>query len=283
MRIAFSPIMIGCRGAKLRFFHILKPQSTVKLKRIENMKRKRLERFLWLVGVVLLMGATTNPAVGGMLRITMNDGSSVEVPYYWEANNELKFEIAGGVAGIQKSQVRSVQEVVTSNEFDPEEMIESTQSQGESDQRDPLHALILTDIEKDAGREKLSTEESLRLLSLIQTKKSGSERDPENVRAPSFEVKAEIAEMVQTGSSDPVLVLRNVVSTPVTLDGTKFILSLYDSNGAVVKQHDCEVRELNVSQKDLNKYGIRGHLYSIKASVQPDPKIKRYEIVLAKH
>lgn len=247
------------------------------------MKRWCIKRFLGLAGVVLLMGWTANPAAGGMLRITMTDGSSVEVPYYWEENGEVKFEIAGGVAGIQRSQIKAVQEVVASNEFDPEEMIGSTQSNDGLKQRDPLQNLIATNIAKDTELEKLSAEESLQLLNLIQAKKTDSRKEPENVQAPTFEVKAETAEMVRTGSNGSVLVIRNIVSSPVSLNSSRFVLSLYDSEERMITQHNCEVQELDVSQQDLNRCGIRGRLYSVKASVAPDPKIKRYEIVLARN
>ena len=47
----------------------------------------------------------------GSLRLKMTDGNALEVPYYWEERGEVKFEVPGGVAGVPKAQIASVQEV----------------------------------------------------------------------------------------------------------------------------------------------------------------------------
>ena len=64
------------------------------------MKRSLGRVFLRSVGFgicfVLILG--TPLTWGGSLRLKMTDGTSVEVPYYWEEGGEVKFEIPGGVA-----------------------------------------------------------------------------------------------------------------------------------------------------------------------------------------
>jgi len=40
---------------------------------------------------------------------------------------------------------------------------------------------------------------------------------------------------------------------------------------------------MDVDKKTLRKMGISGHLYTIVATVKPDPKIRRYEIVALQH
>ena len=58
-----------------------------------------------------------SPGWTATFRITLKDGNRVEVPFCWEKGTTLFFEIPGGVAGIPKSEVARIEEVITSDEI----------------------------------------------------------------------------------------------------------------------------------------------------------------------
>jgi hypothetical protein len=98
-----------------------------KSKRINSMNHwlTRLTPYLCAAFVFFCCWLKASPVLCGPLRINLSNGTSLEVPYYWEENGEIKFEMPGGVAGIPKAYVTSVQEIVTMREFDPEVLVES--------------------------------------------------------------------------------------------------------------------------------------------------------------
>ena len=85
------------------------------------MKRptKGISVYFWAVVVFCTCSMLSSTALGGPLRINLSNGTSIEVPYYWEEGGEIKFEMPGGVAGIPKAYVTSVQEIIAMREFDP--------------------------------------------------------------------------------------------------------------------------------------------------------------------
>jgi hypothetical protein len=83
---------------------------------------------------------------------------------------------------------------------------------------------------------------------------------------------------VKSDGRELVLVMRNVLSSRSDLKNQRFMLTLYDAEGNVLQQKPCELRELDADNKTLKELSIRGQLFSVVASVKPDPKIKRYEI-----
>ena len=89
------------------------------------MKLRRVAVTLKSLMAAIFFAMTFIPSISwcGLLRINMGDGSSIEVPYFWEESGEVKFEFAGGVVGIPKTQVTSIQEILTAKEFDPEVLL----------------------------------------------------------------------------------------------------------------------------------------------------------------
>lgn len=233
-----------------------------------------------VVGALLfcLHGFVYSNAWGGSLRITMNDGTFVDVPYYWEEGGDIKFEIAGGVAGVPKSQVASINEVITAGEFDPEVLVESTEGIRGAEERKRLQDLIVNKVPLFESAEKLSTEESLQLLRLRESAVKESGVQSERIYAPLFNLEEEFAELVRPREGSTMLVIRNILSSRTDLKNQRFTAAFYDGEGNLLQKKPCEVQELDVDQKTLRKMGMRGRLFSVTASVRPDPNIKRYEI-----
>jgi hypothetical protein len=229
-------------------------------------------------GALLVWGLSLSAAQCSTLRITMNDGTNVEVPYYWEEAGEIKFEIPGGVAGLPKGQVKSVQEVITAREFDPQVLLESPKDSAAADQREILENLMASKSASGAEAEKVDTEDGLRMLKAAELSKAGAALPPERVYAPKSQVRGNFAELVKSDGRELVLVMRNVLSSRSDLKNQRFMLTLYDAEGKVLQQKPCELRELDADNKTLKDLSVRGHLFSVVASVKPDPKIKRYEI-----
>ena len=130
------------------------------------MKERILSRF-WkgaCLGLCLVLGLSGSWAWGGSLRLKMTDGTALEVNYYWEEGGELKFEIPGGIAGVPKVQVASVQEVVVNREFDPETLAERSEAEGASAQLRMLRELLSASSSAAQTGERLTPEESLELL-----------------------------------------------------------------------------------------------------------------------
>lgn len=246
------------------------------------MKRSLGRVFLKSVGFgicfVLILG--TPLTWGGSLRLKMTDGTSVEVPYYWEEGGEFKFEIPGGVAGVPKVQVASVQEVVVAREFDPEAALSGPpEADSKSGQRRALEALLTAKASGAAiPSEKLAPEESLQLLRL--SRGTGGTRGKEKVHGALYEVEADFSELVKAPGDSLMIEMRKVVSSRNDLSRNGFMLNLYDGEGNIIQRQNCQVNELDLDKKELKQLGLRGRVFSLMASVRPDDKIKRYEIIV---
>ncbi|MDY0038962.1 MAG: hypothetical protein RBS57_01525, partial [Desulforhabdus sp.] len=164
-------------------------------------------------------------ALGGPLRINLTDGKSVEVPYYWEEKGEIKFEMPGGVAGIPKAYVRSVQEIVTTREFDPEVMLESTSESSTSNRDQVLLDLAEKHIPSPSSLEKISSEASLALLDTLNV------RDPsvsaERIHGPIFSRQGDFTELVRLKGDGLMLMMQNILTSREELSNRRFSLTLY--------------------------------------------------------
>ncbi len=234
--------------------------------------------YLSCMMVIFSLVVAISTAWGGSMRINMKDGTFVDVPYFWEENGEYKFEMAGGEAGVPKSQVTSVQEVVISKEFDPEVLIEDPQGTSGTGQEKALQEIIDTKFSSKSGGEKLDPEESLKLLKMVGAGGKGIAPSKERVFGPSFMVEGDFAELVKKDENDVTLVVRNVISSRNNLKGHSINLVLYDGEGNVIQTKPCEVIELDIDPKTMKTLGLGGNLYCVMGSIKPDSRIKRYEI-----
>jgi hypothetical protein len=209
----------------------------------------------------------------------MTDGTSVEVPYYWEEGGELKFEIPGGVAGVPRVQVASVQEVVVNREFDPEVMAENVEAEGKSTHVKMLRDLISASPSGETVSQKLSPEESLQLLRTGRGTEA-SRRSRERVHGAMYDLQADFSEVVSAPGTGLMVQMRKVVSSRNDLTQNGFVLNLYDGEGSVIQRQVCQVAELEVDRKAMKQMGLNGRLFSLLASVRPDDRVRRYEITI---
>jgi hypothetical protein len=258
----------------------IKQGKAKKGKRMDEMRARFIERFFCFSGVFVVFVLTAAvPAVwGSSLRIGLTDGNSVEVPYYWEEKGQIKFETPGGVAGIPKSQVTSVQEVITSREFDPQSIIEAPATEAESSQKQKLASVVASELPKAPGQ-KLDNQEAARYLDR-NLKGPGGAAD--RVHTVLFKSELDSAELDRQNGNDVVLRMRKILSSRNDLRNQAFTLTLYDGEGNVLQRQPCQLIPLNLDRKTLRELGISGHLYAVTATVKPETKFKRYEITTAR-
>jgi hypothetical protein len=264
---------------------ILKRVSGSKAKkRIEEMKPQRAAVPFTSLLVFLVFSLALIPSIvwSGLLRISMSDGSVIEVPYFWEENGEVKFEFAGGVAGIPRAQVTSIQEILTAKEFDPEVLLETPKEATEVVHTKKLQEFIANQLPSPPSHEKLNPEQSLAILQSenFTKKKAGSPN--EVLFGPLFNLEASTAELVRIHGGGVLLVMQNILSSRKDLRNHAFTLVAYDAEGNALQRKPCEVNELAVDRKTQKNLEIPGHIFSVTATVRPDPKIKRFEIVSAR-
>ena len=248
------------------------------------MKLRSVARLIFLLFVSLCFSVAMNcpRAWGGLLRIKMHDGKSVEVPYYWEENGEFKFEFAGGIAGIPKGQVSSVEEILDAKEFDPEVLVEVPKDAAAMDRAKRLQDFLAAQLPAKPNYEKLDAEQSLQVLQAESLNKRGGKASHEVVHGPLFNMETGFSELVRVRGEGVLLVMQNVLSSRGDLRNQVFTLIVYDGEGNVLQKRPCEVHEIQLDRKEKKKYEIPGHLFSVTATVKPDPKIKRFEIISAR-
>lgn len=245
------------------------------------MKLRNVQRLLLVVGllVFLPLGIGVPSSWGGPLRITMNDGTSVEVPYFWEEGGEVKFEISGGVVGVPKSEVASIHEVLAAREFDPEAMVDTEKAGANAEQHRILQNLVAAKAPERRGYEKLTPQEGARLLNQGEMPTRQSRASTDRVHAPKFKVEGSFNELVKAEGNAVMLLIRDILSSRTDLSSQSFTLTLYDGEGNILMKKPCEVQRLNTDNKTLRDLNMRGHLFVVSSTVKPDPKIKRYEII----
>jgi hypothetical protein len=218
----------------------------------------------------------------GLLRVNMSDGSSIEVPYFWEENGEVKFEFAGGVAGIPKAQVTSIQEILAAKEFDPEVLLEAPKETTDVDHAKKLQDFIANQLPSLPAHEKLNPDQSLEALQSESLTRGKAGSSNELLFGPLFNLETSSAELVRVRGGGILLVMQNILSSRADLRNHAFTLVAYDAEGTVLQRKPCEILELTIDRKTQRNLEIPGHIFSVTATVRPDPKIKRFEIVSAR-
>ena len=221
-------------------------------------------------------------AWGGPLRININDGRSIEVPYYWEESGEVRFEFAGGIAGFPKAQVSSIQEVLTAKEFDPEVLIEVPREGPEADPTKKLKEFVAKQLPPTPNYQALGPEESLQILQAESLTKRGAGASQEVVHGPQFNHETGFSELVRIQGNGVLLVMQNVLSSRTSLKDQAFSLIVYDGEGNVLQRKPCEIHPIEIDRKETKQQTPPGYLFAVIASIKPDPRIKRFEIVSAR-
>ncbi len=233
-----------------------------------------------LSGWMLLSGFA--PSGEAALRINMKDGTTLEVPYFWEENGEYRFEIAGGVAGVPKSQVESIHEILASQEFDPAVILDGSQAPAAPGDRDVLRDIVESNFPERSHIQKLSVEESRKILAMVNQGPGGSSSGIESVHSPELKMEGNFADLVRLNENEVLLVLKNVVSTHSSIGNFNIYLALFDGDGKLIQRKSCELLELSLDRQTMSELGTRGRLFTVRSSVKPDPRIKRYEIVASR-
>ena len=94
-----------------------------------------------------------------------------------------------------------------------------------------------------------------------------------------FNLETGSAELVRIRGDGVLLVMQNILSSRADLKNQAFTLIVYDGEGNVLQRKPCEIHEITIDRKEKKKYEIPGHIFAVMATVKPDPKIKRFEIV----
>lgn len=217
-------------------------------------------------------------AHAGNLKIAMADGTSLQVPFCWEEAGQIKFEIAGGVVGIPKGNVTSIQEIITAGELDPATLRQGAAPPQDVGKNRMLQSLASAQAGSRAGYRALTPEEAERLMELKE--KQGTGRDAKNIRliASVYREQADFSDLVQLQGNGLYMVVKHILSTQEKLRQPRFSLHLYDGEGILLQRKPCDIQELSVDKKTLRQLGISGTLFSVAAMIKPDPRIKRYEI-----
>jgi hypothetical protein len=232
-----------------------------------------------LVFSVFLTPGFPPSAWGGPLRITMTDGTSVEVPYYWESGGQIRFEIPGGVAGVSRSQLSSVVEIVEAKEFDPESIFQSP-TELTTDNRKMLQDIIAS--ESGARCDLKEASENIEILRSAAAEAEAPLPSPpvETVHGTKLSIEKYLP-VVCPGPAGPMVVIQDIFKSRTNLGSGDLNLVLYDSEGNVLLRKPCEVYPLSLDADSQKKLNMRGRLYLVRAAIQPESRIKRYEITAA--
>ncbi|ROR02975.1 hypothetical protein [Desulfosoma caldarium] len=244
------------------------------------MARKEVKITGWLT--ILAVTATLwllsiQGAAAAKIRITLNDGNRVEVPYCWEAKNTIFFEVPGGVAGLPKGQVRSIQEIVAGSEIAYDTVGSRVRTAGATDpDQQKAWAALLRGTPPETSTETLSPEELAQLLT--STTPSQEPRHAVRLYRTSFYPKGDVAQWMRGQKDGAVLLVKYLVNIPEDVPEKRFELILYDGHDRIVQRQPCSVQPVEVPAKLAEKLGLRGRLYAVVSKIKPDPDIRRYEL-----
>jgi len=211
----------------------------------------------------------------GTMRLTTTDGRVIEVPCYWISGGQVKFDIPGGVAGIPRSQLASVQEILETKEFDPKVIRDNAAAASDDEQRQVIQDAIAA---KTPGSKSGITGfgEETRQPGAVRTIAGEEEKQP-RIYGQKYRIEKSLP-MVSDEPGGPVYILQNIISCKTDSIGRSFNLILYDADGNELGRKNCEVYPLNLDQNARKKLQLKGRLFIVRAGIKPDPKIKRYEI-----
>ncbi|WP_448384016.1 hypothetical protein [Desulfosoma sp.] len=249
------------------------------------MARKKEHGGLWLkiLAVTVVLG-TFGPAGSwaAKFRITLNDGNRVEVPYCWEVKETVFFEIPGGVAGIPKSQVRSIQEIVAGSEIAYGTTGSRLRTAAASDpaQQKEWAALLKQAHPSAPSGEPLSPEELAQMLTSAAP--SQEPREALRLYRTSLTPKGDFAQWMRVHKNGAVLVVKYLLNIQEDLSGKRFELILYDGHDRIVQRQPCSVQPVDVPEKLAAKLGVQGRLFAVVSTIKPDPEIRRYELAASR-
>ncbi len=252
---------------------------------------------IMLVAAIVLLGSI--PVLwAGQLEITLADNRKIVTPYCWEENGEIKFPMPGGVAGVDKTSVVSIREVVSSGEVVISEMARVDESEkGKKTEASD----ILIDLGRKHRRKKDARVEYLRKalaqqdpyakeikplstneLDMVEEKCILSNKEEiQKFFVANLQTAAEKNEIVKKIDKGYVIVLRNIVDMPYgDVDG-KPILTLYDHDGNVISEVPAQLVDLKIPREKAIKYGLDENVKAVVSVFPLNCDVSRYEVSFA--
>jgi len=229
------------------------------------------KKILVMAGLaVLLLVSWSAAGWCGPMKLVMTDGTSVEVPYYWVSGGEYRFDIPGGVAGIPRAQVASIQEILQAKEFDPDVLM---QNAAESSYRRPAPLIQNLIASKSPGArcDLIDPEEGLKRLKEGSAQEASA--DEPKIQGRRFNLEKSLPVVCEEGGG-PALVIQELLSSNSDVRGREFSLILYDSEGNVISRKACESIPSSTTRCPEEAPG-KGQVYLVVGGIKPDPKIKR--------
>lgn len=247
------------------------------------MNQKRIVLIIILLTCLIAAGLPSR-GQAGMLRIKFRDGTSVDVDYCWEEKGQIRFEVPGGVAGVARSQVSAIDEIITSRPFTPDIMGQREEIYLNVDEKDAewFKDFMINETPHNPDYQVLTPDEVNDLMAKQSELKITPPRKSIRIFASSLERQGEISEWIRLRNNGTLLLISHTVSTYDDMSGKAVYLSLYDGDGKRVKKILCQIHALDVDRKKMKELGISGRLYALVAKVRPDPRVRRYEISTAR-
>jgi hypothetical protein len=241
---------------------------------------------LSILALICMIGLTAlaSRVHAANLRIIMVDGTSLEVPFCWEEEGQIRFEMPGGTAGIPKGNIASIQEIVTAGEFSPDVIVKTTTAARATAKNKALVDIVDKQTTARQGYRALSPEEASQLLEVKSRQRLPNDSTKGiRIHTTTISPQADFSDLAQAqgDGSTPIMLVKQIMSTREDLHSKRFNLNLYDAQGNVIERKPCELSQLTVDKKTMRQLGITGSLFTVTATVRMDPKIKRYEITSA--
>ncbi len=253
------------------------------------------KRLVILLTAALVLLGSIPVLWAGQLEITLADNRKIVTPYCWEENGEIKFPMPGGVAGVDKTSVVSIREVVSSGEVVISEMArveegKKGEKSGESD--------VLIDLGRKRRRKKDARAEFLKRtlakqdpyakeikplstaeLDTVEEKCILSNKEEiQKFFVANLQTAAQKNEIVRKIDKGYVIVLRNIVDMPYgELDG-KPILTLYDRDGNVISEVPAQLVDLKIPREKAIKYGLNEDMKAVVSVFPLNCDVSRYEV-----
>ncbi len=247
-----------------------------------------------LVAAFVLLGSVPL-LLAGQLEITLADNRKIVTPYCWEEGGEIKFPMPGGVAGVDKSSVVSIREVVSSGEVVISEMARVKDS---SEFKKPEENGLLVSLGKKRRKAKDAKIEFLKKelaqqdpyareikplsaseLDMVEEKCILTNKEEiQKFFVANLRTAVEKNEIVRKIDKGYVIVLRNVIDTPYGEIDAKPVLTLYDQDGNIISEVPAQLVDLKIPREKAIKYGLDEKVKAVVSVFPLNCDVRRYEV-----
>ncbi len=246
-----------------------------------------------LLGAILMVGSNFALSYAGQLEITLADNRKITTPYCWEENGEIKFPMPGGTAGVDKTNVVSIREVVSSGQVVISEMAKLTEKKEEKPEETIPGIIVPTRIKKKNPQAEIISHaltkqdpyaEEVKPLSsneldMVENKCLLTKKEEiQKFFVASLQTAVEKNEIVRKIDNGYVIILRDVVTTPYENLNAKPILTLYDENGNVINEIPAQIINLKIPPEKALKYGLEENMKAVVSVFPLNCDVRRYEV-----